>query len=155
MKKLKMSSRLLFILVATVVMAGADLMATQAITASRAKHAAQVVLPSGNFVPARRNAPSAQGGERTEMELVKLTAKGFEPAEITRPAGKFLLGVTNRTGLPELSLRLIHESRRSVDGKRLGREISWRRVLDLPPGRYALREASHPDWVCRITINAR
>jgi hypothetical protein len=64
-------------------------------------------------------------GQQPEAELVKLTTKGFEPAEITRPAGKFLLGVTNRTGLAALSLRLSHESRRQVDGKRLGREMGW------------------------------
>ena len=100
-------------------------------------------------------APQVVVSEQKQAELVRLTTKGFEPAEITRPTGKFLLGVTNRTGLPELSLRLTHESRRRVDGKELGREVGWRRVLDLPPGRYALREASHPDWICRITINAR
>jgi len=121
------------------------------LTASAESTVARPGGPVASTVPAPRVSVSEEG----QAELVKLTTKGFEPAEITRPAGKFLLGVTNRTGLAALSLRLTHESRRQVDGKQLGREMGWHRVLDLPAGHYRLSEASHPDWVCRITITAR
>jgi hypothetical protein len=30
----------------------------------------------------------------------------------------------------------------------------WRQLVTLPPGSYALTEADHPGWVCRITITA-
>lgn len=133
------------------------------VSASAIAHTRWWTLPTkASFSPpitdhATSTPPTPQNvfGERPEAELVKLTAEGFEPAEINRPAGKFLLGVTNRTGLAELSLRLIHESRGPVGGKRLGREMGWHRVLDLPPGHYALTEASHAEWVCRITISPR
>jgi len=90
-----------------------------------------------------------------EVELIDLQPTGFEPHEITRPAGRFLLGVNNRTGLTDLSLMLVHESGRAVVGKRLSKLKTWRQVLELQPGRYELREANHRDWLCRITITER
>ena len=155
MKKLSISSRLLLILVVAVVTAGIGLITTQAISASRAKHTPEVSLTSSGHPPVSPNATGTQTSERVEVELVTLLPTGFEPAEITRPKGRFLFGVNNRTGLTDLSLMLVHESGRSVGGKRLSKVKTWRQVLDLQPGRYALREANHRDWVCRITITER
>ena len=90
-----------------------------------------------------------------ESELITVTPHGFEPGEITRPSGHFLLGVNNHTGLTDLSLMLVHESGRSVGGKRLSKLKTWRQVLDLQSGNYELREANHRDWLCRITITER
>ena len=87
--------------------------------------------------------------------MIDLRPSGFEPRDVTRPAGRFLLGVNNRTGLADLSFVLVHESGRSVGGKRLNKLKTWRQVLDLHPGRYVLREANHRDWLCRITITER
>jgi hypothetical protein len=151
-KQSKTSRKLLVMIVLLIALASATAIATNRWWTQQANASSNVSIPGP--VASAPPAPQISAGGRAEAELVKLTSKGFEPAEITRPAGKFLLGVTNRTGLPELSLRLIHESRRSVDGKRLGHEMGWHRVLDLPAGNYVLREASHPDWVCRVTITA-
>jgi hypothetical protein len=152
MKELTTTSRHLFVLTIVLVAVASASVIAKSRWWPQPKNASVAQLTVG---PPPSTTVGLQSGERGEAELLRLTTKGFEPAEITRPAGKFLLGVTNRTGLPELSLLLINENLRSVGGKRLGREMSWRRVLDLPPGQYALGEASHPDWVCRITITAR
>ncbi len=92
-------------------------------------------------------------GQRVEAELITVLPTGFDPKEINRPAGAFLIAVENRSGLDELELRLDREA-----GSRLhqvpmpGRKLNWKQGVDLPPGRYLLTEANHPDWRCRITI---
>jgi hypothetical protein len=48
--------------------------------------------------------------ERIETELVTITTTGFDPAEITRPKGEFLIVVNNRTGLEGINLRLEREA---------------------------------------------
>jgi len=101
------------------------------------------------------NIPQSGPSTPSEVELIDLSMSGFEPLEIARPAGRFLLGVNNRTRLTNLSLLLLNESGTSVVGKQLSKLKTWRQVLDLPPGRYELREANHRDWLCRITITAR
>jgi len=93
---------------------------------------------------------------RIETELVTIRPHGFEPEEITRLDGPFILAVDNRSGLEEVALRLA-----GVAGNRLKeviiprKKLNWRDALDLPPGRYVLTEANHPDWICRITITAK
>lgn len=114
--------------------------------ASAKPEAAAALTPNGS---------QARSNESAEVEQIDLRPSGFEPSEITRPSGRFLFGVNNRTGLTELSLMLVHESGRSAGSKRLSRVKTWRDVLDLHPGRYVLREATHPDWLCRITITER
>src|ERR1044071_5780943 len=52
---------------------------------------------------------SVQRTERPEVEIITITADGFEPQEIVRPAGRFLLSVTNRSGLDSLNFRLESE----------------------------------------------
>jgi hypothetical protein len=148
MKNYRPSQRLLFFGL-TVVVAG-----SASVVAGRwwPSHTKVPSSPPSVSTEMQQTRSSNQSSVSGEVEMIKLTAKGFEPAEITRPRGKFLLAVTNRTNLPDLSLRLVHENRRSLDTKRLVRDMNWRRVLDLPPGHYSLREASHPDWLCRITI---
>jgi hypothetical protein len=93
---------------------------------------------------------------RIETELVTIRRHGFEPQEITRPAGPFFLAVENRSSLEEVTLRLDR-----VGGNRLRevnvprKKLDWRDALDLPPGHYVLTEANHPEWVCNITITAK
>jgi hypothetical protein len=100
----------------------------------------------------RSTAQNAQTTAPGEVELITLTPTGFEPDEITRPTGKFLFGVNNRSRLSDLTFRLLHESGASHGEKRMVREKVWRKVVDLPPGRYLLSVADHPEWRCPITI---
>jgi hypothetical protein len=97
---------------------------------------------------------SQSDSTRLDGEHITLRATGFEPKELTRPAGRFLLAVDNVTGMGEMSFRLLHQSgARLRDFPAKGR-FRLRQVVDLPPGQYALVEINHPDWVCRFTITA-
>ena len=97
-----------------------------------------------------------QSRERVEVELITLRRNGFEPSEIRRPQGSFVLGVDNRSGIEGVELRL-----ERLAGGRLpalqtrARKLSWRELVDLPAGEYVLKEANHPEWACAISISAR
>ena len=98
-------------------------------------------------------APQRHRQERVETELLTLHPDGFEPGEIRRPQGAFILGVDNRSGVETIELRFVR-----ADGQRLPvlespkRKVSWREVVDLTPGQYVLSEVNHPDWTCNVTI---
>ena len=97
-----------------------------------------------------------QKSERVETELITLQPSGFEPNEIRRPQGAFILGVDNRAGDESIELQFMR-----ADGQRLNtlqtrkRKVSWREVVDLPPGQYLLSVANHPEWTCSVTIQPR
>jgi hypothetical protein len=93
---------------------------------------------------------------RMQAELIVITQTGFSPSDISRPQGGFLLTVSNRSDLEELRLRLDREGGDRLRDVQVSRpKKDWRDAAFLPPGNYTLTEASHPDWVCRITITAR
>jgi hypothetical protein len=88
-----------------------------------------------------------------QTELVTITSRGFDPAEITRPRGPFILAVDNRSGLAQVSLSLAVEHARHLKEVRVPREqLDWHGVVDVAPGRYVLTEAEHPDWQFVLTI---
>jgi len=125
-----------------------------------------VLLGSGILIWGRWNGsnagtvkPAASSQEQraqVEAELVTATPTGFEPAEIKRPQGRFLLAVDNQTGLDALDLYLEGETgtRVSVALSRKGK-LKWREILDLPPGNYVLRAANDRSWRCDIRLTAR
>jgi hypothetical protein len=93
-----------------------------------------------------------------EAELVTIRPAGFEPADITRSKGLFLLAIENRSGIDGINVRLDKEAGsrlRQIPMSRLKQNLNWSEGLDLPPGSYILSEADHPEWICRITITAR
>ena len=57
-----------------------------------------------------------------EAELLIVTPAGFEPAEITRPRGTFVLVIDDRSGLENISLRLDHLAAGSVRNLRMERK---------------------------------
>lgn len=90
------------------------------------------------------------------VELITITPRGFEPAEITRSKGIFLLAVDNRSGLDEVTLRHDRVAGNRLHETRVPRkELDWSEVFDLNPGQYVLTEANHPQWACRFTITAQ
>jgi len=91
-----------------------------------------------------------------ETELITITPTGFEPAEITRPQGRFVLAIDNRSGLDSVDLYLEREKGNRVDGslKRKGK-LAWRQVIDFPSGTYVLRAANDESWQCKITLTTR
>src|SRR5713226_2820831 len=79
-----------------------------------------------------------------EAELVTVTPHGFEPRQITRPPGPFLLMLDNRSGLGQVNLHLSREAGARLRDVPVPREQpDWSEVIALPPGRYVLTEADH------------
>jgi hypothetical protein len=105
-----------------------------------------VKAAAASMVPQRRRAD-------IQAELITIVPHGFEPEELTRPRGRFLLMIDNRSGLESVALGLTREGGPRVREMRIPREgPDWSEVVDPEPGRYLLSEANHSDWVCVITI---
>lgn len=107
----------------------------------------QVVIPA--------SAAALQTQSRLEAERITLRPTGFEPAEITRPAGRFLLAVNDRSGEESITLLLVRGPTNLVSEARIRerpRKYEWRQVVNLPAGRYELRTAENPEWRCQITL---
>jgi len=117
--------------------------------ASSAKDAA--VKPA--IVEEVAQSPPDNGKQKIEGEIVTISPHGFEPTEITRPIGPFLLVLDNYSRLSVVSVLLSPGAGLPVLNVSVPREKRlWSDIVDLPPGSYTLREATHPGWVCRITI---
>lgn len=94
--------------------------------------------------------------ESIEAELITIRPTGFEPAEITRAGGRFVLAVDNRSGFEEVDLQLNRETGSRVREALVHRkQLDWSEFVDLPPGRYVLKEVNHPDWLCLITVTSK
>jgi len=100
--------------------------------------------------------PVAAQRQRTianmEAELVTVTPHGFEPREITRPQGAFLLLIDNRSGLKSVEAQLNLAALKVLDLTISREQPNWSDVLNLQPGIYLLTEINHPGWLCRVTI---
>ena len=102
-------------------------------------------------------APLDRGSDApVQAELITITPTGFEPAELTRPKGRFLLAIDNQSGLDEVEFYFERETagRVNVPLTRRGK-IAWREIVDLTPGTYILRATNDESWRCRITITAQ
>jgi hypothetical protein len=94
--------------------------------------------------------------ERIEAELITVTPNGFEPKEIVRPAGKFLIAIENRSGLKGLSMAIDSPSgNRVLNGTFPKEKLSLKQLADYQPGKYTLTEENHPEWICYITITEK
>jgi len=91
-----------------------------------------------------------------QAELITVTPTGFEPSELTRPKGRFLLAIDNQSGLDEVEFYFERETggRVNVPLSRRGK-LAWREIVDLTPGTYILRATNDESWRCRITITAQ
>lgn len=91
--------------------------------------------------------------EPTEIELITLRPAGFEPAEITRPKGPFVLFIDDRSGRDNSSLLLQRNNKGQLRAIGLERRKSeWNDVVDLTPGTYILQDANNSELRCQITI---
>ena len=109
--------------------------------------------PGQAVIPA--SAATLQTQSRLEAERITLRPTGFEPAEITRPAGRFLLAVNDRSGEESITLLIVRGPSDLVSEARIRerpRKHEWRQVVNLPAGRYELRAAGHSEWRCQITL---
>ncbi len=97
--------------------------------------------------------PVAQQEDVDKVVLLAVRPTGFDPAEATLPAGKYLLVVQNRSGLHEVTLRMEAESgHRMLEARIPAGRSDWRKRLKLAPGNYTLTEANNPEWVCRLSV---
>ena len=102
-------------------------------------------------------ATMAQGPQApVQAELITVTPTGFEPSELIRSKGRFLLAIDNQSGLNEVEFYFERENagRVNVPLSRRGK-IAWREIVDLAPGTYILRAMNDESWRCRITITAQ
>jgi hypothetical protein len=87
-----------------------------------------------------------------EAFLITITPDHIQPAQLTSSEGFFIIAIENRSGLENLSLRmtskegLIHQTDMPL------LKTMWTGEFHLSKGTYELRESSHPDWVCTITV---
>jgi len=91
--------------------------------------------------------------EKVYAQVILLRPHGFEPAEITRRKGKFLMVVLNRGGAWEANYQLDRLAGNKLHEAKVPREKrDWHQVVDLTPGDYVLKETNHPGWICKITV---
>ena len=124
-------------------------------SSARSLFAATAILLIGGLVVTlgtlRR--PSTDNSQPTEVELVTLRPAGFEPAEITRPKGPFVLFIDDRSGRENSSLVLQRVNGGQLRAIGLQRQKSeWNDVVDLTPGTYLLQDATNYELRCQITI---
>ena len=97
-------------------------------------------------------APAASVIGELEGEVITIFPTGFNPSEITRPAGPFFLAVHNRSGIFQTSLRVESPAGSTVIEAQLPPDqLDWNGVVTLPPGTYVLTELNQ-GWTCHITI---
>ena len=125
-----------------------------------------LLLVSGALILAnwkRAPAPSSEAATMVQStkppiqaELITITTTGFEPTELTRPKGEFLLAIDNRSGLDDVDFYFERETggRVEVPLSRRGK-LAWRELVNLTPGTYILRATNDESWRCRLTITAQ
>ena len=90
-----------------------------------------------------------------ETQRITLTPMGFEPAEVTRPAGRFLLAINDRSGQGDSRFVLRRSTGEQLREFRVAgtpRKHEWREVVNLPPGRYLLSDGDNPEPVCHLLL---
>ena len=101
--------------------------------------------------PSRSTTATPQ--EALQAEIITIRETGFDPQQLTRPHGRFILMVENRSGLGDVELQLNRQTGNSLHAVHVSKEqLDWHDEIDLGPGNYVLTEANHPEWSCQITI---
>lgn len=96
---------------------------------------------------------SMDNSQPAEIELITVRPAGFEPSEITRPKGAFVLFLDDRSGKENSSLvlqRLNGERLRAINLER--KKSNWNDVVNFAPGTYVLQDGSNAELRCQITI---
>lgn len=101
------------------------------------------------FPTAAQVAPSS----RIKAVYFRITPLGIEPAELTLPAGRYLVAIDNDSGFNVADVKIDREG-----GPRLGYaqlpsgRRKWREYIDFTPGRHVLTDPNDAKRVCRLTI---
>jgi hypothetical protein len=89
-----------------------------------------------------------------KVETLTLRPTGFEPGELTRPAGTFLLAIENHSRFVDAAFELVREDGHKLHEMKGSKgQIRYRKLIDLPPGHYLLKEVNHPEWTCEIVLS--
>lgn len=104
--------------------------------------------------PSPAAAPSvAQSDSKLTVERVTIFPYGFEPEELTVHPVPFLLTIDDRAGTDDFAFQLVSQQNQPVLQTAISSgSSSTHKQLTLAPGKYSLKETSHPDWVCTITV---
>lgn len=112
-----------------------------------------LVVGIGLYVRSAAHAERTQTSPELEVELVTLRPFGFEPAEINRSKGPFVLFVDDRTNSEASSLILQRVTGERLQQVKTSRNKSeWNAVIDLPPGHYVMTTTANSEARCQITI---
>lgn len=110
-------------------------------------------VPSSTLVAAATQvAPSP----RIKAVYFRITPLGIEPADLTLPAGRYLVAIDNDSGFNAVDVKIDKEG-----GSRLGNaqlpsgRRKWREFVDFTPGRHVLTDPTDTKRVCRLTITAQ
>jgi len=116
-----------------------------------------VVLSFGTLGLVRTHVNSSQSrNNRLEAESITVRDQGFEPASLSRPPGRFLIAVDNRSHSANLELQILQVGSNARYSKQMrGKQLRWREVIELPVGEFILTETNHPAWRCQITISPK
>lgn len=85
-----------------------------------------------------------------ELQL-ELNTDGFTPAAVQRAAGTFAIAVENSALSGEYTLQMkAHDGTVIKEVQVQKGSAAW--TITLSAGEYTVTEASHPQWLCRITV---
>jgi len=117
-----------------------------------------VLLLFANGADGQQKAPPqlqpAKKGPGPEIGLLMVMADKIQPAQITRPAGTFVLVIKNYSGISNLSLQITQTSngasvQQAVLDSRYG---NWDQTFNLPAGIYEISEPNHPLLRATLTL---
>lgn len=101
----------------------------------------------------RATEPSTQQPSFPPLVSISLTRFGFVPGEITLHTRGFYLVISNYIG--DKNLNFILESNGATLSAVKGEPARFksRYLIELPPGKYLLREKKRTKWQCHLTID--
>jgi len=110
-------------------------------------------VPAG--VPSSPPFAAAQVGASPRIKAVylRITPLGIEPAELTLPAGRYLVAIDNDSGFNAVDVKIDKEGGPRLASAQLpsGRR-KWREFVDFTPGGHVLADPNEAKRVCRLTI---
>lgn len=111
------------------------------------------LLPTGKVVSLR--VPSQSAKPLTGIS-VNLTRFGFEPSEITIPAGGYLISVRNLTERADISFALENSVKlKLLEEQYKNGSRGWDKILNLLPDSYVLREGKNQNWQLSIKVKSQ
>src|ERR1700750_637125 len=97
--------------------------------------------------------PQGKKDQKLEIEAVTITPEGFDPQQLERTAGPFILSVTNQSGVDALNVRIETEQHERFREKSLPLVTPyWRERIAPPRGKDIIPEENHPEWTLTLII---